>query len=245
MNTKRLFLFIIPLLMFSAAPVQAQNVRQARKLVRQGNRLFHAEKLEDANVKYRKALEADSNNTVAIYNLSRSMFPQEWLNVKALNADARKVMLDGFLKAAEKETDPERQAMSFYNAGVMLQRSGELQLAIDAYKEALRRNPADDEARYNLVICKKQMKDQPQDQQQQQQQQDQDQQQQQQQEEQKKEQPQNNDNQQDQQQQQQQPPMSKENAEQLLNNVKREENQTQKQMRQMESSPRQRNEKYW
>jgi len=228
--------------------LSAQEVRKARKFVRQGNRQFNGNELDEANVAYRKALESDSCNVVARYNLSRSMFPAEWLDVKSLSAEARKTMTDGFFKAAEVEEDPLRKSMSYYNAGVVFQRTGELQLAIEAYKEALRQNPNDDEARYNLVVCKRQVKDQP-DQQdnQDEQEEDNDKQQQQQQEQKKPQDKQKEDGQDEKEQpkQQDQPPMSKENAEQLLNNVKREEDKTKQRMQRREQHSGQYNEKNW
>lgn len=248
---KRIVLIIgaLALLLSSAQTASAQDERQGRKYVRHGNRLFRADKYEDANVEYRKALEADSTNTVARYNLSRSMFPQDWLNVKALSKAACDTLRNGFLRAAEEESDAVRKSMSYYNTGVLFQRLGALGLAVDSYKEALRLNPADDEARYNLVVCKRQLKNQPQKQQQDgqddqnsdQQKKDEEKQQQQKQEQKKEEQQQ----QQQQQQEQHQPPMSKENAEQLLNNAKREENQTQKRMQRMQQQPSNRKEKNW
>lgn len=233
-----------------AQVASSQEVRQGRKYVRHGNSLFRSEKYEAANVEYRKALDADSTNTVARYNLSRSMFPQDWLNVKELSKDARDIMRNGFLRVAEEEPDPVRKSMSYYNAGVLFQRAGELQLAMEAYKEALRHNPADDEARYNLAICKHLLKNQPQSQQEQpddqnSEQQQKDEQKQEQQKPQDKPKDDGSNEQEQPKQQQQQPPMSQENVEQLLNNVKREENQTQKRMQRIEHQRGNHKEKNW
>ena len=107
----------------------------------------------------------------------------------------------------------------------------EVKNAIEAYKEALRNNPNDDETRYNLVLCQRQLKNDGNGGQNQQQQQ-QDQQDQQQQQEQ--EQP------QQQQQQQQEPPMSKENAEQLLNAAIQNEKQTQDKLQKAQQQPQRR-----
>ena len=117
------------------------------------------------------------------------------------------------------------------------------QNAIEAYKMALRFNPNDDETRYNLVLCQRQLKKQGGGQNNQQNKQD-DQQDQQKQEQQKQEQQQQK---QDKQQEQQEPPMSKENAEQLLNAAMQQEKQTQQRMQeaQKQQSKRRRIEKNW
>ena len=119
----------------------------------------------------------------------------------------------------------------------------DFQNAIEAYKMALRFNPNDDETRYNLVLCQRQLKKQGGGQNNQQNKQD-DQQDQQKQEQQKQEQQQQK---QDKQQEQQEPPMSKENAEQLLNAAMQQEKQTQQRMQeaQKQQSKRRRIEKNW
>ena len=100
--------------------------------------------------------------------------------------------------------------------GVILQASKQLPQCIEAYKQALRNNPKDDETRYNLALAQKQLKDQ-------QQQQDQNQQQEQKQDQIQDEKEQNKDQQDQDKNQQNQNQMSKENAEQLLNAVMQDE----------------------
>ena len=56
--------------------------------------------------------------------------------------------------ASRLETNPLRKSKSFHNIGVICQTHKMYGEAIEAYKNALRLNPADDETRYNLVLCK-------------------------------------------------------------------------------------------
>ena len=63
-----------------------------------------------------------------------------------------------FEKAAKMETSKYRKAMSYHNMGVIAQRHQQYEPAIKAYQEALRLNPHDNEARYNMVLCKKLLK---------------------------------------------------------------------------------------
>ena len=56
--------------------------------------------------------------------------------------------------------------------GVILHVNKQYPQCIEAYKEALRNNPKDDETRYNLALAQKMLKDQQQQQQEQQQNQD-------------------------------------------------------------------------
>ena len=235
MKLSKLILILI-ITLIGTATVSADN-RQSRKHIRKGNTLFRSDKRKEALVDYVKAVRADTTNARALYNLSTSMFPAAWRNVQE---NQRDTMINYFKAAAQQETNPYRKAQAYHNMGVVLQGAHDFKNAIEAYKEALRNNPNDDETRYNLVLCQRQLKNDGnggQNQQQQQDQQDQQDQQQQQEQEQ----------QQQQQQQQQEPPMSKENAEQLLNAAMQQEKQTQQRMQEakQQQSKRRRIEKNW
>ena len=142
----------------------------------------------------------------------------------------------------------EDQAMSFnrrayHNIGVICQGHQMFAEAIEAYKESLRNNPADNETRYNLALCMRQQKNQQNGNDKKQQDKD-------------KEKKDDNKKQQDKEKQQQnkedqkQPPakenMSKENAEQLLNAAMQEEKATQQRLKKAAQQPPKRNlQKNW
>jgi Ca-activated chloride channel family protein len=210
------------LLLVSAVTASAQSDRH---FVQQGNKQFHAGNYADAEVSYRKAIEKNPRNPQAVYNLGVALMKQQ--------KDSAAVQQ--FMDAGKLETNPLRRAQSYHNAGVICQGKKMYGEAIDVYKEALRNNPADDETRYNLELCKRQQKQQ----QQQQQKQDQKQQQKQdQKQQQKQEQQQKKAEQQQQQKQEQQ--MSRENAEQMLNAAMQEEKQTQQRMKKAQQQPNRR-----
>ena len=229
--------YIILLLLTALSVSSYADNRQARKLIRKGNALYRADKRQEAQVDYLKAFRADSTDARVQYNLATSMFPQDYKLVQKERCDTMAMM---FERAAQAETNPLRKAKAYHNEGVAYQGVKDFGKAIEAYKNALRCNPNDDESRYNLVLCQRQLKNQGggnNNQQQDKQDQQDKQQQQQQQDKQKK---------QDQQQQQQEPPMSKENAEQLLNAAMQREKETQKRMKEAQQQPqRRRIEKNW
>ncbi|MBQ3629976.1 MAG: VWA domain-containing protein [Prevotella sp.] len=219
------------------SPLHAQNNSQARKYIRKGNKEFRADKRQEAQVTYLKALEADTTFAPAMYNLVTSMFPQDW---KTVEQEQRGQMIQGLMKAAQAEENPIRKSKAYHNIGVLYQGAQDFKMAIEAYKEALRNNPHDDEARYNLVLCQKQLKDDGQDQNQQGDNKDQ------QDDKQKQEQQQPQQQQQKQDEQQQEPPMSKENAEQLLQAAMQQEKQTQKRLKEQQMQQQRRQvEKNW
>ena len=190
-----------------------------RQSIRQGNRLYHQQEFAKSEVEYRKAISNNPNNAQAIYNLGCALMAQQ--------KDSAAVVQ--FQNAGKMEKGKFRKAKSFHNIGFICQRHQMYGEAIEAYKEALRNNPSDHETRYNLALCKRQQKNQPQQQQQ------------------KKDQDKNSKDKQQQDKQQQdknqnqQPPkdqMSKENAEQLLNAAIQEEKATQQRMKKAMQQPR-------
>ena len=203
------------LLLLLALSVHAQSDRD---FVRRGNKQFRLGNHADAEVDYRKALEKNNRNPQAIYNLGNALMAQK----------KDSAAIEQFQLAAKTETNPMRRAMAYHNIGVICQGHRMYSEAIEAYKEALRNNPNDDETRYNLELCKHQQKNQQDKQDQKQQQQKQDKQDQQKQQQEKEKQQQEKEKQQ---QQEQKPQMSKENAEQLLNAAMQEEKNTQERIK--------------
>ncbi len=198
------------LLLVAGTTASAQ--KSERDNLRRGNQQYRDSAYVDAEVSYRKALEANPQSTAAHYNLGNSMLFQN----KAQEA------MSEYEVAAKTETNRGKLAQIHHNAGVVWQSAKEYARAIEFYKEALRNNPKDNETRYNLALCQKLLKDQQQDgggQDQQQEQQQQDQQNQQSQQDQQQQEQQ----QQDQQQQQDDNNMSRENAEQMLRAVMQDE----------------------
>jgi len=205
--------------------VSAQTDRQ---YIRQGNKQFNAGDYPNAEVSYRKAVEKNPKNPQAVYNLGNALLAQK--------KDSAAV--EQFQSAANLETNPLRKYQSFHNIGVICQSHKMYGEAIEAYKNALRLNPADDETRYNLVLCQHQKQKQDQNKQNQQQNKN----------------DQNKDDKKDQQkqdqnkdqdkkdkQQEQKPQMSKDNAEQLLNAAMQQEKQTQDRLKKAQQQPQHRN----
>ena len=130
-----------------AYTIQAQN---ERKDIRKGNKAFRQQNYVQAEVDYRKATAKNGRNPQAIYNLGCAFMAQQ--------KDSSAVVQ--FENASKIETNPKRKAMAFHNIGVICQKKQLFSEAIEAYKESLRNNPSDNETRYNLELCKRQLKNQ-------------------------------------------------------------------------------------
>lgn len=163
----RIFLSLI-MVIGGLAMADAQSVKDLRRYVKRGNRMMHAGERDNAYGQYRKAYEIDRLNTTVNYNLATSMFDAEWKLTKPDN-ERDSVMNMLYRHAGDPVMEPNagRRSMAWHNLGVMYQaranqsseqdKTKALQQAIEAYKQALRNNPHDDEARYNMVLCQRQL----------------------------------------------------------------------------------------
>ncbi len=237
-----------------------ESTRHERNFIKEGNRNYDRKEFQQAEISYRKALADNESSDVARYNLASALAHQEGEQAKAYS--------DSIFNDLAKSSNLDAAQKSFYNLGNRAYNSEDYQGSIEKYKDALRRNPADDNARENLRLAQlklqeqqnqEQNKDQ-QDQQDQQQDQDQQQQDQQNQQNQDKQDEQNQDPQQDQQDQQDQQQgnkrpdqqdrkdkdqkqhggMSQANAEQILKAMENEENATRRRVEAQQKAERER-----
>jgi hypothetical protein len=197
---------------------QSQN---KKGLLKEGNSLYNDSSYNMAEMKYRKSLEKDQNYFNASFNLADAIYKQERFKESSSLFDALK-------DNAKNDVD---LAKINHNHGNSLMKENKTDLAIEAYKNALRQNPKDEDTRYNLAYAQK-MKQQEQDQQKDQQKEDKQQEQQKdQQKEDKQQEQQKEDKQQEQQKdQQKKDDMSKEDAEKMLEALEQREKELQEKL---------------
>lgn len=205
-------------------------------MVKKGNSAFTGGDFQKALEFYRQA-EAERPETPELqYNIGSALY-KEGKYEEAVDK----------LEKSFTTGDIHNEARGHYNLGNVYYRTGDYQKAIASYQKALELAPEDIDAKYNLELARKMLKEQlkPQQQkdnkqQQQQQQQDQKQKQDQQDKQDQQKQQEQEQQQQDQKQNQQKPQqmdkneMSKEDAERILNALKDDEKELQKDVRRME-----------
>lgn len=114
-----------------------------------GNRYYKEGNFDKAEEAYQKAL-SKKENLIARYNLGNTLYKKESID------DAVK-SFDGVINGTD---DPELKTKALYNKGVLLHKGNRLTEAIDAYKQALRLSPDDEEVRKNLQLALQQKKQQ-------------------------------------------------------------------------------------
>jgi len=186
-----------------------------RDIINEGVDFYDQKKFADAEVNFKKGLEKASDSFEANFNLGDAYYKQGRYDES----------IKSFQSSLELTEDPDLKAKTFHNIGNSLLKSQKIKESIEAYKNALKINPNDKETKYNLSYALSLLEKQQNQQQQNKDQQDKKDQNKDQQKDQKKE------NQNKQNQQQQQNKISKEEAERILEALKNNEKDLQKQLR--------------
>jgi Ca-activated chloride channel family protein len=129
----------------------------AARLNNQGNQNFEAKNFDDALKNYTAAQQEDPNLTAPYYNAGNARYRQNDLKGAAAQ-----------LQQAGRAADEKVAPSAAYNLGNTYFRGQDLPKAIDAYKQALRLNPNDADAKHNLELALQQQQQQQSQQQQQQ-----------------------------------------------------------------------------
>ena len=159
---KKMFAVVL-LLGISAVSSYAQT---DKKEVRKGNRLFKDENYKEAEVEYRKALIKDSLSIAGNYNLANTLIklednPNAELIYAKLEDSVARIEHNVNWDKATVETGKNTFAPDYYhNLGNSYLAQKKYQEAVEAYKNSLRRNPADNATRENYIYAKKKLEDQ-------------------------------------------------------------------------------------
>ncbi len=137
-----LILFLSP---FATSSAQNEDV-----LIKKGNEAYNKKLYEVARDEYKKAAEKNPVNQKAQYNLGNALYKTEKPEDAILAYDA----------AIQNSKLPIEKSGAYYNKGVVLQNNKKLPECIEAYKNSLRLNPADEDARLNLQKALQQQKQQ-------------------------------------------------------------------------------------
>ena len=127
------------MLLFISRVASAQSA-EADKNTRAGNEFYKQQQFDKAAAEYGKAIAADPRNGPAKFNLANSLYKQ----------NKQDEAVKAFTEIAGNAEKGEFKANVYYNKGAILSRQKKLEESIEAYKNTLRLNPNDKEARENL-----------------------------------------------------------------------------------------------
>lgn len=144
---KRLLIYFLLLTSFFA------NAQKKEKDITlpEGNEAFAEKKYTDAEADYRISQSKFPKKAIASYNLGNSIYRQK-------QAAEAKFQFAKAIKVAKSKADKHK---AFHNLGNCLMTEKNYEGAVDAYKNALRNNPNDEETRYNFALAKKMLENNP------------------------------------------------------------------------------------
>ena len=129
-----------------------------RKDVRRGNRQFKKAEYGDADISYRKGLNADSTSVASAYNLGNNLYRQ------GNYAEAGKYYQQALRHLPETKNLKKRDAEGFdtyFNIGDAALQQKQYRAAMEAFAQALIINPDDMEAKENYVYARKMLENNP------------------------------------------------------------------------------------
>ena len=151
------------LLLLTASVAGTSHCMAQNKIYRythMGNQQFFKGDTEKAAAYYRKVLQKSPSNSRAMFNLADTYLTKG--DVKAADSLYNRV--------TQIDKNSQIRAMAWHNRGYISQMAAlknkeqeqnMLRQAIEHYKQSLRLNPRDNRTRYNLALCQKQLKNDP------------------------------------------------------------------------------------
>ncbi|MAN59877.1 MAG: hypothetical protein CMC08_08600 [Flavobacteriaceae bacterium] len=121
-----------------------EEIKQAKLLLNEAENSMAEDNFAMAEADYRKAIALQPESETGKYNLGTAYYG------KAKNAEA----MQRFKQAASVTQSKPEKHKAFHNLGNTFMNEKNYQGAVEAYKNALRNNPTDDETRYNLALAK-------------------------------------------------------------------------------------------
>ncbi|MDF1574410.1 MAG: hypothetical protein P1P86_04365 [Bacteroidales bacterium] len=132
-----------------------------RKVIRDGIRAYGDGEFEEAEVQFRKAESINQESYEAEFNTGAALYKQQKFEET----------VNQFESLLQETGEDEKLAQIWHNIGNSLLESRQYAPSIEAYKNSLRKNPADQDTRYNLAYAMEKLKEQEKNQDQQQQEQ--------------------------------------------------------------------------
>ena len=131
--------------LLGSVEAQAQKYKE-RRFIRSGNESFEKGNYVESDVSYRRAIEKDPESVEANYNLAASLYKQGQFKEATQMYE---------VITSNSELPGEVLSQAHYNRGNALFEQKEFDKALESYKAALRLNPSDTQAKFNLAYTKK------------------------------------------------------------------------------------------
>lgn len=126
----------------------AKDLEKSNNLTWEANKEISEDNFIEAEKDYRRAISKSDKNATAPFNLGNAYY----------NKETYSEAFGRFKQAGELADAKPDKHKAFHNMGNVFMKRKEYEKAVEAYKEALRNNPKDEETRYNLALAKEMLK---------------------------------------------------------------------------------------
>jgi tetratricopeptide (TPR) repeat protein len=123
---------------------QLKQEKNATNLVYKANELLQQDNYVEAEMEYRRAISKAPSKAVGSYNLAHSYFKKGSFDEALFRSQ----------EAANNATTKDEKHRAYHNIGNILMQEKQCKEAVEAFKNALRNNPNDEETRYNFALAK-------------------------------------------------------------------------------------------
>ena len=147
---KKYFILLLLLSLWGQGGIYAQEKGKDKDLPK-GNKAFVDKKYADAEADFRISQSKNPKKAIASYNLGNSIYRQNQSSESKYQ----------FAKAAKTATKRSEKHQAFHNLGNAFMKEKDYSNAVEAYKNALRNDPSDEESRYNYALAKEYLKNNP------------------------------------------------------------------------------------
>ena len=123
---------------------QKEADKKATNMVFKANELVVEDNYVEAEMEYRKAISEAPTKAVGAYNLAHTYYKKGSFDEALFRSQ----------EAAKNATSKDEKHRAFHNIGNILMQNKQCKEAVEAFKNALRSNPNDEETRYNFALAK-------------------------------------------------------------------------------------------
>ncbi len=133
----------VGLVIFFISKANGANAQSSNKLLREGNKFYNNEKYNNATESYSKALQKAPKDIRGHFNQGDALY-------KLNELDKAKEL---FTSISKNAANTDIKARAHYNIGNIWYKQEKWEESARAYKESLKLNPKDEDAKYNLMMA--------------------------------------------------------------------------------------------
>lgn len=148
LHPKKVGLIFFALLFFICS--QTGFSQQEKKFIREGNKQYDAKNYSEAEKHYFRGLNKNKDSYKSSFNLGDAYYKQGKYEEAA----------EQFQSLTHRASSKDTLSKAYHNLGNSLMKSKKYQEGLDAYKNALKNNPNDEDTRYNLAYAQQMLKQQ-------------------------------------------------------------------------------------